>query len=369
MVLLLLHGTGAAQANMCRASVYVELSAIKELRKQPNEAGELLDSAFEAALGNGLNEYRDYDRAAGYLKSIEADSSNAVQDLSFTWDKVGNLLSRANANIGKTETFTYDERDRLALRMRGVDHAPALQVRYEHDSLDQLIGVHDAEPEPWTASYDGLGRRISCGRGERQTTFWWDGDRLAAETFPDATFRIYVYAREDAPVPIGFVDYDSVDAAPASGRAYSVFSDQVGLPLCIADAKGEIVWWAEHVDTYGAVRVRAGALVEYNLRWPGHYFDPDTGLHYNRFRYYEPRLGRYLESDPLGCAGSVNLYAYTKNPLVGVDVLGLHDEEAHPAAERGRPTHERPPMPAKAAKAAKRQATVPAVARRSLWRR
>jgi len=80
-----------------------------------------------------------------------------------------------------------------------------------------------------------------------------------------------------------------------------------------------------------------GASIEYNLRWPGHYFDPETGLHYNRYRYYDPRLGRYLQCDPLGHEGSpVNLYAYCPNPLVQVDVLGLdHDGKTSSAKESG----------------------------------
>jgi RHS repeat-associated protein len=59
------------------------------------------------------------------------------------------------------------------------------------------------------------------------------------------------------------------------------------------------------------------------LRFPGHYFDAETGLHCNRFRYYSPELGRYLESDPDGILGGLNLYAYTANPLREVDVRGL----------------------------------------------
>jgi RHS repeat-associated protein len=88
-----------------------------------------------------------------------------------------------------------------------------------------------------------------------------------------------------------------------------------------------VVWRAGRVDPYGLVELTTEPKIEYNLRWPGHYFDPETGLHYNRYRYYDPKLGRYLQSDPIGHEGSpVNLYAYCPNPLVQVDVLGL----AHP---------------------------------------
>lgn len=309
-------------------------------------------SSYRYSLEGDLLEIRDTQRGR---RMFEVDAAHRLvaelalggRRIEYPLDEAGNLLSKPGLLLAKVttgnrllyadvEAFTYDERDHIVERVRGIDRLDAPRVRYERDSFDQLVAVRDAKPEPWTASYDGLGRRISAGRGDRQTTFWWDDDRLAAETFPGGVLRIYVYAHDRALVPIGFVDYDNVEAEPESGRAYSVYSDQVGLPLCIADSEGKVVWWAEHVDPYGAVHVRAGAAVEYNLRWPGHYFDAETGLHYNRFRYYDPRLGRYLESDPLGCAGGVNLYAYTPNPLVSVDVLGLHNEEVDPPKDKGK---------------------------------
>jgi RHS repeat-associated protein len=127
-------------------------------------------------------------------------------------------------------------------------------------------------------------------------------------------------------VPIAFTEYADAAAEPESGTSYFVHSDPVGMPLHIEDASGRIVWWATRIDPYGLVGVHPTSELEYNLRWPGHYLDPETGLHYNRYRYYDPALGRYLQSDPLGYGGSeINLYAYPANPLVHVDVLGLND--------------------------------------------
>ena len=161
-------------------------------------------------------------------------------------------------------------------------------------------------------------------QGDRRREFWWDGDRLAAELSPTGALRIYIYAGHDALSPIAFVDFASRDAKPEEGHLYHVFSNGVGMPLHIEDARGEIVWWASSIDPYGAIEVHPSARIEYNLRWPGHYFDAETGLHCNRYRYYDPGLGRYLQSDPIGHRGSaVNLYAYCTNPLVQVDVLGL----------------------------------------------
>ncbi|HYO93868.1 MAG TPA: RHS repeat-associated core domain-containing protein, partial [Polyangiaceae bacterium] len=177
---------------------------------------------------------------------------------------------------------------------------------------------------PWEAAYDALGRRLWSRSGTIQRQFYWDGDRLAAELLPSGGLRIYQYAGPDALVPLGFVDYANADAEHATGRSYHVFSNPVGMPLVIEDENGKVVWYAERIDPYGDIRVRGGAEVEYNLRWPGHYFDPETRLQYNRYRYYDPALGRYLQSDPIGYQGSpVNLYAYCPNPLIQVDLLGL----------------------------------------------
>lgn len=67
--------------------------------------------------------------------------------------------------------------------------------------------------------------------------------------------------------------------------------------------------------------------LEFNLRFPGQYYDPETGKHYNYFRYYDPQTGRYITSDPVGLVGGLNTYAYAKsNPLVFIDQYGLEPE-------------------------------------------
>lgn len=250
---------------------------------------------------------------------------------------VGNRLASAN-----DETFIYDHRHHIVER-RGWDGAC---TRYTYDSADMLVRIEDGRGEPWTAEYDAIGRRIRCGRGARQTWFYWDGERLAAELSPERQLRVYVYASHDALVPLMFVDYDGEDAAPRSGRAHTVFTNQVGVPSCIEDASGRIVWWASHIHPYGHVEVDASSELAFHLRFPGHYHDADTGLFYNRFRYYDATLGRYLQSDPLGIAGGTNLYAYAPNPLVQVDVLGLdhggrpHSNSSHTPDTEKVPTSE-----------------------------
>jgi RHS repeat-associated protein len=249
------------------------------------------------------------------------------------------------------EVFEHDGRDRLAERR----HQDGTVVHYAYDSVDMLLRVErstsdGAPPLVWEAAYDALGRRTETRWAGKRRQFYYDGDRLAAEVLPDGRARIYEYATNDALVPLGFVEYDSLEAAPASGRTFQVFSDPSGMPLHVEDERGDVVWQAEWIHPFGAVRVSEGARIEYNLRWPGHYYDPEIRLHYNRYRYYDPQLGRYLQSDPTGYKGSpVNLYAYCANPLVRVDVFGLHDDRAEPGEEEGQPNNsnkeEEPSLP------------------------
>jgi RHS repeat-associated protein len=227
----------------------------------------------------------------------------------------GNRLSR-----GTGVSFQYDDRNHLAEEASD----DGTRTTYSYNSMDMLVEVAWSDrSECWTAEYDGLCRRISKSHGDDRTEFYWDGDRLAAEISSSGQLRLYVYPNEEAFVPFMFIDYESLEADPGTGRPYYVFHNQVGLPLRIEDAEGNTVWRAEEIDPYGMVVSTTESQLRYCLRFPGHYHDEETGLHYNRFRYYKPHLGRYLQSDPGGQSGGINLYAYPANPLLHTDVLGL----------------------------------------------
>ena len=217
-------------------------------------------------------------------------------------------------------TYRYNHRNHLS----EVVDASSRVTRYHYNSMDLLVrGTWSDRSETWTAEYDGLCRRIAKAMGQARTEYYWDGDRLAVEVAPDGGMRIYVYANEETFLPFMFLDYDAVDAPPEAGLAYFVFCNQVGLPERIENAQRQEVWRARDIDPYGLIQVAEGNTVEYDLRWPGHWLDRETGLHYNRFRAYSPDLARYIQSDPMGQAGGINLYTYIKNPLSIVDVLGL----------------------------------------------
>jgi RHS repeat-associated protein len=224
----------------------------------------------------------------------------------------GNRLRAANG-----ETFEYNDRDHVASRTGAQG-----TTTYEYDSCDRLIRCLTPTGE-WRSLYDPLGRRITKSWLGETTEYYWDHHRLAAERAPGGELRLYVYLDADALVPFMFVDYDSQVTPEESGRRYFISTDQIGMPLRVEDEHGAVVWEAE-VEAYGVTKVRSGNRVDFAMRFPGHYEDSEIGLFYNRFRHYSPVLGRYLQSDPMGTAGGVNLYAYPANPLTAVDLFGLH---------------------------------------------
>ncbi len=296
-----------------------------------------------------LREVRDSERGTtlyGYdaaHRLIETTSPDGATG-SYRYDPAGNLEVRPGrpdatfaegnrlAEVGQ-DTFEHNARHHLTSRT-----GPSGTTRYHYDGADMLVRIERRGPagheETWRATYDPYGRRAWKEWSGGRVEFFWDGDRLAAEQDADGRLRVYVYPDERAMVPLLFVDYPTVDADPEEGLRRFVFTDQVGAPVRVEDDRGTVLWQAE-LDPYGTARVAPGARIEFNLRFPGHYFDPETGLHYNRFRYYSPELGRYLQSDPIGAAGGLNVYAYPANPLDAVDVLGLNCGDAKGAKAGG----------------------------------
>ena len=99
--------------------------------------------------------------------------------------------------------------------------------------------------------------------------------------------------------------------------------DHLGTPLALTDQQGQIVWAARY-DPWGNIEEEFNPHgIEQNIRLPGQHHDRETGLYYNRHRYYDPKLGSYINQDPIGLAGGVNSYKYPRNPLNQIDSIGL----------------------------------------------
>ncbi|RQZ57487.1 RHS repeat domain-containing protein [Burkholderia sp. Bp9004] len=103
--------------------------------------------------------------------------------------------------------------------------------------------------------------------------------------------------------------------------------DQIGSPKELTDEHSEIAWSAEY-RAWGvaqeAIRKASGkALIANPIRFQGQYDDHETGLHYNRYRYYDPEVGRFVSKDPIEYVGGYNIFPYAPNPVEWVDPLGL----------------------------------------------
>ncbi|MBF0231601.1 MAG: RHS repeat protein [Desulfamplus sp.] len=250
------------------------------------------------------------------------DRLKAVQGMEqeiFSFDPAGNLhdpaqVPRCGYVVGNRlrimgdRYFHYDDAGNLVKETQGR-HGKTL-VEYEYDSQNQLIKVIKGG-QVFEYKYDALGRRISKKDAFGETLYLWNGNVLLSET-RNNIHKTYIYE----PVsfrPLAFVQ---------DGRVYYYHLDHLGTPQEMTDEQGEIVWSVQY-RAYGNVVTYEVEEVENNLRFQGQYFDEETGLHYNRFRYYDPKLGRFIHQDPIGLDGGENFYEYAKNPTGWIDPLGL----------------------------------------------
>ena len=126
-------------------------------------------------------------------------------------------------------------------------------------------------------------------------------------------------------------EYVYLGATPVAvipgGQAYMIHTDHLDTPRRVTDQNSAPVWNWSSADPFGATppdETPGGSRFVFNLRFPGQYFDQETGLAYNYFRDYDPGTGRYVESDPIGLAGGINTYGYAlQNPLSYTDPEGL----------------------------------------------
>jgi RHS repeat-associated protein len=110
-------------------------------------------------------------------------------------------------------------------------------------------------------------------------------------------------------------------------KRYSVVTDWLGTPAMLMTEAGNLAWKAQ-LDLYGVPREEKAGIEEGDrttnpLRYPGQYYDDETGLSYNRFRYYDPETGRYISEDPTGLGGGLDLHGYVHNPATWDDPFGL----------------------------------------------
>jgi RHS repeat-associated protein len=244
--------------------------------------------------------------------------------ITYTYDKVGNPLTRTIN--GQTESFIYLPGTNKLTQVVDAN----LDVAYNYDANgntteignktliynqnNRLIQSKENETVLGNYSYNGLGQRVIKEVQGVTTIFVYDlNGNVVAESLPDGTMTSeYIYMENNR---LARVD-------TKANVLYYYLNDHLGTPHLMTDKRGAVVWEADY-DPFGDAHVHPSSHVVNNFRLPGQYFDPETGLHYNYFRDYHPGVGRYMEPDPIGLKGGINLYAYAfNNPVNVVDPKG-----------------------------------------------
>lgn len=263
-----------------------------------------------------------YDGRGRLFSAINADGATAFR----APDPLGNLYKTPDRNDRRfvrggvirsdgNTSYAFDPAGNLSLKiLPAVDGSLAPHWTYEWDGAGCLTKVVRPDEARIEFKYDAFGRRISKIVDGVETRAVWDGDTLLHEL------------RANAPLVTWYHQPDGFDliARFEAGKGHHIVSDHAGTPTAIYDDAGRRVWQAQlgiYGDLLGVTGDNDRTFCPW--RWPGQYEDAETGLYYNRFRYYDPELGRYISQDPIGLAGGPLLYAYVTDPSTAIDPFGL----------------------------------------------
>ncbi|MCC3769525.1 DUF6531 domain-containing protein [Streptomyces sp. UNOC14_S4] len=272
---------------------------------------------------HGWTETYAYD-TAGNLTYAKAPAHEAPGQREFD----GTLIRRA----GRT-SYEHDAQGRLTRRTRKLLNGKTRTWTYTWDAEDRLTEAVTPEGERWHYAYDALGRRISKrNESAGETLFSWDGTRLSEELRPSGEATTWDYApgthrpltqTTHAPLPESPGKSLIEDFSTPPARFFAIVTDAVGTPTELLTETGELAW--QHRTSLWGTPLPSPPEggVDCPLRFPGQYFDPETGLNYNFFRYYDPETARYCSQDPLGLLPGPNQNVYVHSPLVWADPMGL----------------------------------------------
>ena len=215
----------------------------------------------------------DYSHTANRLTQ-----STGAEAKTYSYDGHGNTVSDG------TKMFVYNQNNRL--------------VRVTEGAV--TLGEY---------AYDAFGRRVKKTVSGIVTVYHYDiAGNLIAETSAGGTLsRDVVYLNGER---VAMKLYDSQDGW------YFFINDHLGTPQKIVNASGEVVW-AGFYQPFGKSWAYPATITN-NFRFPGQYYDAETGLYYNWNRYYDPDTGRYLTPDPIGLEAGINLYAYAAGSPVNL---------------------------------------------------
>ena len=252
---------------------------------------------------------------AGNRMTQQTVISNEVRNLSYTHNDNNEILSAGNV------TFEFDSNGNMVKKVDGAN-----TFEYVYNLENRLSEVKLNGHTLATYGYDPFGRRLwkSCHseQGEESTYFFYTDEGLTAEINASGeVVKTYGYT----PNSIWTTDplfMSSRDSIPGSSSYYFYHNDHLATPQMITASNGTVVWSADY-ESFGKATVGTQTITN-NLRFPGQYFDEETGMHQNWHREYLPDVGRYSQVDPIGNGPDWNLFRYTKNSSLNVfDSKGL----------------------------------------------
>ena len=260
-------------------------------------------------------------------------------------DKVGNLYNDPDKKLrkylegGRIEksgewTFKYDKDGQLIEKFRGKAGFFSAKKdcwEYSWNQNGTLKGVFAPHRHGhWTSfTYDALGRRLTklgdvtfhyLWNGNVPLHEWQTGNRYVGSVLTPYSedFKTWLF-EEESFVPLALIQ---------EGKAYSIVCDQLGTPTEAYDEEGKEVWY-RRLDMNGKILeetqpgLNPEGYVSIPFLFQGQYYDHETGLAYNRFRYYDPELGRYISEDPIRLEGGIAMHAYVEDVNAWLDMLGL----------------------------------------------
>jgi len=265
--------------------------------------------------------------AQGFLTFAE---SSHFEKIVRAPDAIGNLFKendRSDRKYGKDGrvlevkrsdgvlTYEYDPEGNLAKKSE-----PNGVWKYDWNGSGMLSSVTRPDSTQVCFKYDALGRRIEKYVEKTDTTVnWiWDGNTPIHETITDKN-------KNRSSTEWLFDDRTfTLVGKILNGQTFTVTTDHLGTPIGMYDSRGSHVWQRE-LDIWGEKKFNGiGDSESCPFRYPGQYEDVETGLYYNRFRYFDPEIGSYITIDPIGLAGgNPTLYGYVSNPLWFIDPWGL----------------------------------------------
>jgi RHS repeat-associated protein len=252
----------------------------------------------------------------------------------FGYDATGNRT--AATWLGATSSLTYPSTSHRLSAFAGESRTydamgnpltvGARQLRY--DDRAKLDQVTLPGSDVWQYGYTGQGLRVTKRKAD-------DASTLRHFVYDESAQLIGEYDQAGAPLReviwLGNLPIGVIDGASATPVLHYVESDHLGTPRVVVDATRNVsIWrWNQTDDPFGRSAPNSNpdgdaTSFAFNLRFAGQYHDAETGWHYNVHRYYDPSIGRYLESDPIGLGGGITTYGYVGSaPLSAVDPFGL----------------------------------------------